>query len=676
MKAILVEDAKGMRKLLHTMLRKIGFDDVVEAGDGKQAWDALLQQPVDLLLTDWNMPIMDGIQLVEKVRSASDFEELPILMFTARSAKEDVVRALQAGVDTYITKPFTPQQLKIKIRSIMGKRSQRQIVDIISRQDVIDLEANNPLVIFGEGAVTLQQLQVSENQDIMRFLSRAVGSLNSINALTGDLGLGYLLENSSSDVAKRIAVLKERVKMLMLSTDLPGGGVTLARLVRINRQASLAVFIVCKARNEIPTKARFGLEHLGINIFERNGIDSEALEQLINEYVVAPMREGAPSVLPTPEEIRQRLENDIRTMVTLPVLPQVYHQIVALDRDRDSDIQDWIDAIEADPLSRAQVIRRSRSPIYGFQGEIDETSKAVILLGKNTVKEIIVAGTVRRTFEGVEEEGFSIDDYWFHSVGVALTARLLNFPLDENTWTPEQRKDAEEFQLSEEQTEALKKVNLGERLLLKPDQDPFIGGMMHDIGKVALIQGYPGLFKMIVDDLTMKSWNSPMRFAEEMVAGGADHCLVGRILAQSWKLGDHLTQAVELHHNPGAEDYFAQFVALANFIGGGIYTYPKQAAFPMTKLLQEGGEASAPEEGKEGEEGKPQAAEEKEEGSPEGEKAANPPDAPSDPLESARLFLPEGLLERLEIELGDLIDLGRLLAPTVRRLAEDLRKSI
>ena len=137
MKAILVEDAKGMRKLLHTMLRKIGFDDVVEAGDGKQAWDALLQQPVDLLLTDWNMPIMDGIQLVEKVRSASDFEELPILMFTARSAKEDVVRALQAGVDTYITKPFTPQQLKIKIRSIMGKRSQRQIVDIISRQDVI-----------------------------------------------------------------------------------------------------------------------------------------------------------------------------------------------------------------------------------------------------------------------------------------------------------------------------------------------------------------------------------------------------------------------------------------------------------------------------------------------------------------------------------------------------------
>jgi two-component system, chemotaxis family, chemotaxis protein CheY len=670
MKAMLVEDAKGMRKLLRTMLRKIGFDDVVEAEDGKQAWDALRQQPVDLLLTDWNMPVMDGIQLVEKVRSIPDFEELPVLMFTARSGKEDVVRALQAGVDTYITKPFTPQQLKIKIRSIMGRRSQRQVVEIINRQDSAKLDAENPLVIFGENAVTLQQLSNADNREVMRFLSRAVGCLNSINALSSDLRLGYLLENSTSDITKRMRMLHDRVKMLMLSPGLPGGGVTLARLASINRRSNLVVFIVCESRNEIPTKARFGLEHLGINIFERTSVDAEALEQLINEYVVAPMREGSPSELPTPEEIRQRLENDIRTMVTLPVLPQVYHQIVALDRDRESDIQDWIEAIEADPLSRAQVIRRSRSPIYGFQGEINETSKAVILLGKNAVKEIIVAGTVRRTFEGVEEDGFNIDEYWFHSVGVALTARLLNFPLDENTWTPEQRKDAEDFQLSEEQTEALKKVNLSGRLALKPEQDPFIGGMMHDIGKVALIQGYPGLFKMIVDDLTMKAWNSPMRFAEETVAGGADHSLVGRILAQSWKLGNDLTQIVELHHNPGAEDHFAQFVAMANFIGGGIYAYPKQAAFPMTKLLQEEGEAVAPEG-----DGKSPEAETTEE-SQEGEKVVNPLDAPTDPLESARLFLPEGLLERLEIELGDLIDLGRLIAPTVRRLAEDLHKSI
>ena len=676
MKAMLVEDAKGMRKLLRTMLRNIGFDDVVETEHGKQAWDALQQQPVDLLLTDWNMPIMDGIQLVEKVRSVPDFEELPILMFTARSAKEDVLRALQAGVDTYITKPFTPQQLKTKIRSIMGRRSQRQIVEIINRQDPAHLDAVNPLVIFGESVVTLQQLSVTDNREVMHFLSRAVGCLNSINTLSSDLHLGYMLENSTSDITKRMRVLQDRVKMLMLSPGLPGGGITLARLASINRRSNLAVFIVCEFRTEIPTKARFGLEHLGINIFERASVDAEALEQLINEYVVAPMHEGGTSVLPTPEEIRQRLENDIRTMVTLPVLPQVYHQIVALDRDRESDIQDWIDAIEVDPLSRAQVIRRARSPIYGFQGEINETGKAVILLGKNTVKEIIVAGAVRRTFEGIEDEGFSIDDYWFHSVGVALTARLLNFPLDENTWTPEQRKDAEEFQLSEEQIEALKKVNLSERLPLKPEQDPFIGGMMHDIGKMALIQGYPGLFPMIVEDLTIKLWNVPMRFAEETVAGGADHTLVGRILAQSWKLGDDLTQAIELHHNPGADDTFGQLVALANFIGGGLYTYPKQAAYPMVKLLQEEGEQETVQEGEEKPKENPPAADAQKEENPEGEKEANPLDAPTDPKESARLFLPEGLLERLEIELGDIVDLGRLLAPTVRRLAEDLRKSI
>jgi len=66
MKVMLVEDAKGMRKVLRTMLKTMGIVDVVEAEHGKQAWDALSQQPVDLLLTDWNMPIMDGIELVER----------------------------------------------------------------------------------------------------------------------------------------------------------------------------------------------------------------------------------------------------------------------------------------------------------------------------------------------------------------------------------------------------------------------------------------------------------------------------------------------------------------------------------------------------------------------------------------------------------------------------------
>ena len=660
MKVMLVEDSMGMRKLMVSMLKSLGMDEVIEAVDGRDALNGLRDQQIDLLLTDWNMPVMDGIELVETLRSEPEYGSLPILMFTARSAKEDVLRALKAGVDTYIAKPFTPPQLQAKIQSILGKHSQNQVTHILNEQARLGRSADNPLVIFGEAATSPQQLNNSSNREILGFLTRAVDGLTFINSGSGDLKIDYLLENSTVDITKRIRSFQEQVRMLLLSVDLPGGGVTLARLASINRQSALSVFVICVSRNEIPTKERFGLEHLGIKIFERSQMDTDAIKQLFHEYVVAPERDGVSIELPSPEEIRQRLESDIRSMVSLPVLPQVYHQIVALDRDKDSDIQDWIKAIEVDPLSRAQVIRRARSPLYGFRGEIDETSKAVILLGKNAVKEIIVSGAVKRSFEGVKEQGFDVDDYWLHSVGTALTGRLLTFPLEESAWTPEQRQDFETFALDGETIETLKKLNLVERLKLKPHQDPFIGGMMHDIGKVALVHGYPGLFPMIVQDLGTKAWNAPMRLSEEMVAGGADHALVGRILAQSWKLGNDLSRVIEYHHQPSADDPFTQLVALANFLGGGIYPYPKQAAFPMARLLQEERPAAAAPSADQ-----PQAQKE----------SLADLAGPTSPEEAALLFLPEGLLERLEIPLAELISLGRRLAPSVRRLAEDLRKT-
>ena len=102
-----------------------------------------------MVLTDWNMPIMDGIELVEKIRSTPEYERLPILLFTARSTKEDVLRALQAGIDTYITKPFTPQQLQTKIQTALTRRSRQQITEILRGQDEIDRDEDHPLIVFG-----------------------------------------------------------------------------------------------------------------------------------------------------------------------------------------------------------------------------------------------------------------------------------------------------------------------------------------------------------------------------------------------------------------------------------------------------------------------------------------------------------------------------------------------
>ena len=131
MKVLLIEDAQGMRKLVSTMLQGMGFDDVIEARNGAEGWKRLMRHEIDLVLTDWNMPIMDGIELVEKIRNTSGYEQLPILLFTARSSKEDVLRALQGRHRHLCHQALYPQQLQTKIQTVLVKRARQQINEIL-----------------------------------------------------------------------------------------------------------------------------------------------------------------------------------------------------------------------------------------------------------------------------------------------------------------------------------------------------------------------------------------------------------------------------------------------------------------------------------------------------------------------------------------------------------------
>ena len=705
MKVLLVEDAQGMRKLVSTMLQGMGFTDVIEAANGAEGWKRLTQHDIDLVLTDWNMPIMDGIELVEKIRRAPGYEALPILLFTARTTKEDVLRALQAGIDTYITKPFTPQQLHAKIQTVLRKRSRQQVNDILRNVDDIDHEDDYPIIIFGESVTTSEDLSLADNKNITTFLANTTTGVRNVDERTPDYHIGYLLVDSTSDVSKIMHVHKERVKILMISNKLKGGGVTLARLASINNHGSIGIYIVCDQLTELTTKERFGLDRLDVTVFERHLLQTEDFEQMINEKIVAVLAGDVPVELPSPEEIRKRIDNDIRNMIDLPVLPQVYHQIVALDKDPESEMQDWIAAAETDPLSAAQIIRRSRSPMYGFQGEINDVGKAIVLLGKNTVKEMVIYGAVKRSFEGIQEQGFSVEEYWLHSVGVAIAARILAFPFDEKAWTPQHRKEFEDHQLSAEAQEALKEFCLWEKLKLMPAHDPFIGGMMHDIGKVALIQSYPGLYPIIIDELKRENWNTSMRAVEHLVAGGAHHNMVGQILSESWKLGDMLTKVISDHHTPPADDPFCQLIALADFVGGYIYPYPKDSEYPMTKILRDESmqaDAEPPEgltaigaEQDKGEQGEqtgetetapaeetPPAEESQAEAPVEGEEKKEVslkepgPAAGLTPGAAIYNFLPPNLLQRLDLDINKLIIAARHIKPTVERLTEEIRKSV
>jgi two-component system chemotaxis response regulator CheY len=123
MKFLVVDDSPTMRRIVINALKSFGIEDIVEAEDGQDALAKLQQHKIDFVITDWNMPNMSGLDLTKTIRASEQWKNLPILMVTTRGLKEDIIQALQAKVNNYIVKPFTPQVLKEKILAIL-KRDQ------------------------------------------------------------------------------------------------------------------------------------------------------------------------------------------------------------------------------------------------------------------------------------------------------------------------------------------------------------------------------------------------------------------------------------------------------------------------------------------------------------------------------------------------------------------------
>jgi len=121
LKLLVVDDSSTMRRIIKNTLARLGHKDILEGADGVEGWAALDANPeVDMLITDWNMPEMNGLELVVKVRADARFKDLPIIMVTTEGGKAEVITALKAGVNNYIVKPFTPQVLKEKLAAVMG----------------------------------------------------------------------------------------------------------------------------------------------------------------------------------------------------------------------------------------------------------------------------------------------------------------------------------------------------------------------------------------------------------------------------------------------------------------------------------------------------------------------------------------------------------------------------
>lgn len=121
MKILVVDDFSTMRRIIKNLLKDLGFTNVQEADDGSTALPMLQQGDFDFVVTDWNMPGMQGIDLLRNIRADDNLKEIPVLMVTAEAKKEQIVAAAQAGVNGYVVKPFTAATLKEKLDKIFER---------------------------------------------------------------------------------------------------------------------------------------------------------------------------------------------------------------------------------------------------------------------------------------------------------------------------------------------------------------------------------------------------------------------------------------------------------------------------------------------------------------------------------------------------------------------------
>ena len=121
MSILIVDDYKTMLRIIRNLLKQLGFNNVDEATDGSMALQKLRDKDYGLVISDWNMEPMTGIQLLREVRADSKLKALPFIMITAESKTENVIAAKKAGVNNYIVKPFNAQTLKTKIEAVFAE---------------------------------------------------------------------------------------------------------------------------------------------------------------------------------------------------------------------------------------------------------------------------------------------------------------------------------------------------------------------------------------------------------------------------------------------------------------------------------------------------------------------------------------------------------------------------
>lgn len=121
MPVLVVDDYRTMVRIIRNLLTQLGFSNIDEASDGEEAWGKIRKSTYGLIISDWNMEPMSGFELLKQVRKDNAHQDTPFIMVTAESKSENVAAAKEAGVSTYIVKPFNAATLRCQLKSVLGE---------------------------------------------------------------------------------------------------------------------------------------------------------------------------------------------------------------------------------------------------------------------------------------------------------------------------------------------------------------------------------------------------------------------------------------------------------------------------------------------------------------------------------------------------------------------------
>jgi putative nucleotidyltransferase with HDIG domain len=220
-------------------------------------------------------------------------------------------------------------------------------------------------------------------------------------------------------------------------------------------------------------------------------------------------------------------EDIILSVSQVASLPQVFMKVEEVLDDPDSSSADLARVIEEDPSLTARLLRLVNSPFYGFVAKVETVNSAITVMGTQQLRELVLACSVLRAFEGVSSELLNMELFWRHSIACGSVARLLA---------------------------TLRGESNVERFL--------VAGLLHDIGRLVLLMERPRQFAEVL--AAGQEAETPL-FELEQDAFGFDHALLGSLLLKHWKLSPRLIEAVQFHHAPGQSRNFSIDTAIVHF---------------------------------------------------------------------------------------------------------------